>query len=184
MSNLPHVRIETSKYANDFVRRVEKTCQETIYTDFKLATVKLDWDKKRRSSRGGMYADGPGINMAMWHMVQRSGDVYKVTEYRSFDSDPEIGGFYSQNRWHKLEMVLLHEIAHALQYYCYKLNKFRCKPHGPTWKNFYRRLRLEFLNPYLGDQKELKAIYDKQYEEVLKQDEFAWMNRAASAKDS
>ena len=27
--------------------------------------MKLDWSPNRRSSRGGMYADGPGINIAM-----------------------------------------------------------------------------------------------------------------------
>ena len=58
-------------------------------------------------------------------------------------------------------MTILHEIAHALQYYSYRINGFRCKPHGTVWKNFYRRLREEFLNPHLEDQVELKADYDK-----------------------
>ena len=174
-------RVEITKYANDFIRRVEKHCQEEIYVDFQLASVKLDWSLKRSCSRGGMYADGPGINIAMAWLHKRQGSIYYVREYASFNKDEEIGGFYSQNQWHQLEMVILHEIAHALQYYSYKLNKFRCKPHGPTFKNFYRRLRNVFLNPYLPEQKELKEKYDADRAAVTKLDEFAWMNRAASS---
>ena len=48
-----------TKYANDYTRKVEAFCQREIYKKFKLGSVKLDWDPKRRSSRGGMYADGP-----------------------------------------------------------------------------------------------------------------------------
>ena len=174
-------RVMITKYANDFIRRVEKHCQEEIYVDFQLASVKLDWSLKRSCSRGGMYADGPGINIAMAWLHKRQGSIYYVREYASFNKDEEIGGFYSQNQWHQLEMVILHEIAHALQYYSYKLNKFRCKPHGPTFKNFYRRLRNVFLNPYLPEQKELKEKYDADRAAVTKLDEFAWMNRAASS---
>ena len=174
-------RVVITKYANDFIRRVEKHCQEEIYVDFQLASVKLDWSLKRSCSRGGMYADGPGINIAMAWLHKRQGSIYYVREYASFNKDEEIGGFYSQNQWHQLEMVILHEIAHALQYYSYKLNKFRCKPHGPTFKNFYRRLRNVFLNPYLPEQKELKEKYDADRAAVTKLDEFAWMNRAASS---
>ena len=174
-------RVVITKYANDFIRRVEKHCQEEIYVDFQLASVKLDWSLKRSCSRGGMYADGPGINIAMAWLHKRQGSIYYVREYASFNKDEEIGGFYSKNQWHQLEMVILHEIAHALQYYSYKLNKFRCKPHGPTFKNFYRRLRNVFLNPYLPEQKELKEKYDADRAAVTKLDEFAWMNRAASS---
>ena len=56
-------------------------------------------------------------------------------------------------------MVIVHEIAHALQYYSYKINNFRCKPHGPAWKNLYKRLREEFINPRLEDQRGLKSEY-------------------------
>ena len=174
-------RVEITKYANDFIRRVEKHCKEEIYVDFELASIKLDWSLKRSCSRGGMYADGPGINIAMAWLHKRQGSIYYVREYASFNKDEEIGGFYSQNQWHQLEMVILHEIAHALQYYSYKLNKFRCKPHGPTFKNFYRRLRNVFLTPYLPDQKQLKEKYDADRAAVAKLDEFAWMNRAASS---
>ena len=174
-------RVEITKYANDFIRRVEKHCKEEIYVNFELASIKLDWSLKRSCSRGGMYADGPGINIAMAWLHKRQGSIYYVREYASFNKDEEIGGFYSQNQWHQLEMVILHEIAHALQYYSYKLNKFRCKPHGPTFKNFYRRLRNVFLKPYLPDQKQLKEKYDADRAAVAKLDEFAWMNRAASS---
>ena len=72
-------RVEITKYANDFIRRVEKHCQEEIYVDFKLASVKLDWSLKRSCSRGGMYADGPGINIAMAWLHKRQGSIYSVS---------------------------------------------------------------------------------------------------------
>jgi len=177
-------QVEINKYANDFIRRVEKSCQDEIYVDFKLAHIKLDWSHKRSCSRGGMYADGPGINIAMASLIHSGKSIHYSNEYKSLDKDVEIGGFYSQNKWHRLEMVILHEIAHALQYYSYKLNHFRCTPHGPTFKNFYRRLRNTHLNPYLPDQKELGTAYEKKKELINKLDEFAWMNRAASVKSS
>ena len=43
-----------------------------VYVKFKLASVKLDWSPNRRSSRGGYYADGPGINIAMSHLVREN----------------------------------------------------------------------------------------------------------------
>jgi len=176
------IKAEATKYANDFIRQVEQQCKDEVYTDFKLATVKLDWSPKRRCSRGGIYADGPGINIAMHHLVKKQGNIYYSNEYASFDKDPEIGGFYSRNKWHRLEMVILHEIAHALQYYSYRLNNYRCKPHGPAFKNFYRRLRNIHLNPFLEDQKELGNLYNDAKKQIDKLDEFAWMNRAASER--
>lgn len=177
-------QVEINKYANEFIRLVEKQCQDEVYVKFSLESVKLDWSPKRRCSRGGMYADGPGINIAMHYLVKTQGDIYYSNEYKSFDKDPEIGGFYSRNKYHKLEMVILHEIAHALQYYSYRLNNYRCKPHGPAFKNFYRRLRNTHLNPFLENQRELSDKYKQNKREIEKFDEFAWMNRAASAKNS
>lgn len=175
-------QVEVNKYANDFIKEVEQQCRAEIYTDFKLAAIKLDWSPKRRCSRGGMYADGPGINMAMHSLVKPQGIIYRSIEYKSFDDDPEIGGFYSRNKYHRLEMVLLHEIAHALQYYSYRLNNFRCKPHGPTFKNFYKRLRNIHLNPFLEPQADLKAEYEKEVESIYAKDEFRalYYGRAAN----
>lgn len=183
MINDFETRTIVTKYANDFIRKVEKQCQEDIYAKFHLATTKLDWSSKRSCSRGGYYADGPGINIAMHHLYEPHGKVYRVYEYKSFDADPEIGGFYSDSKWHKLEMVIVHEIAHALQYYSYKINNFRCKPHGITFKNFYRRLRNIHLNPYLPDQTKMQEIYMNDRKKLVKHDQFAFMyERAAGGK--
>ena len=85
-----------NKYANDYIRKVEAFCQREIYKKFKLGSVKLDWSINRRSSRGGMYADGPGINIAMRGCCRdHKGQIYRVYEYSSFNDDPDIGGFYT-----------------------------------------------------------------------------------------
>ena len=40
-----------------------------------------------------MYADGPGINIAMYRCCKNdNGEVQRVYEYKSFDLDPVIGG--------------------------------------------------------------------------------------------
>ena len=85
MSHFFETRTEVTKYANEFIRRVEKHCQEEIYVNFALASVKLDWDKKRRSSRGGMYTDGPGINIAMWHLYNPINELHRVYVYHEKD---------------------------------------------------------------------------------------------------
>ena len=157
-----------NKYANDYIRKVEAFCQREIYKKFKLSSVKLDWSINRRSSRGGMYADGPGINIAMLGCCRdHKGQIYRVYEYSSFNDDPDIGGFYTRRSYDKLDMVILHEIAHALQYYSYKINRHRCKPHGPVWKNFYSRLRNAFLNNTLENQHEMANEYQRIKNEIV-----------------
>tara|TARA_Y100001937_G_scaffold128810_1_gene208405 strand:+ start:5227 stop:5772 length:546 start_codon:yes stop_codon:yes gene_type:complete len=162
-------QVSTNKWTQDFIKEVEQYIQTEIYKNFKLAQIILDWSPRRRASRGGYYSSGPGISIAMYHMVPESPfddddliEIYRVYEYKSFDTDKEIGGIYSNFKYQKLQLVVLHEIAHALQYYSYKINNFRCKPHGITFKNFYRRLRNKFLNPFLPDQKKYKILYDKE----------------------
>ena len=160
-------KAEYTRYANEYIRTVNKWCQDNIYRKFNLAHINLDWSPSRSCSRGGMYADGPGINIVMYRCCKNdNGEVQRVFEYKSFDADPVIGGIYTRTKFHNLELTILHEIAHALQYYSYRVNGFRCKPHGTVWKNFYRRLREEFLNPKLEDQVELKAEYDKIKEQI------------------
>lgn len=157
-----------NKYANEYIRKVEAFCQREIYKKFKLGSVKLDWSINRRSSRGGMYADGPGINIAMMGCCRdHKGQIYRVYEYSSFNDDPDIGGFYTRRSYDKLDMVILHEIAHALQYYSYKINRHRCKPHGPVWKNFYSRLRNAFLNNTLENQHDMADEYQRIKDEIV-----------------
>ena len=161
-------KAKCNKYANNYVRKVEAFCQREIYKNFKLGSVKLDWSINRRSSRGGMYADGPGINIAMLGCCRDyKGEIYRVYEYSSFNDDPDIGGFYTRRSYDKLDMVILHEIAHALQYYSYKINRHRCKPHGPVWKNFYSRLRNAFLNNTLENQHDMADEYQRIKDEIV-----------------
>jgi hypothetical protein len=153
-------KVEVTDFAYKYAKVVEQWCKQEVYKDFTL-NVKLDWSPKRRSSRGGMYHDGPGINIAMSQAWPNSaGYTYRFHEYASYDADKIIGGFYSTDPYHKVEAVVLHEIAHALQFVSYKKNNITCKPHGPIFKNFYKRLRTQFLNHKLPEQVTLKKDYD------------------------
>ena len=162
-------RAEYTKFSMDFINEVESWIQKEIYPKFKLSGgKKLDWSEKRTHSRGGMYADGPGISIGMYWCTRTyaEGEIQRVFEYASFDKDRFIGGIYTRDKYDKLRLTILHEIAHALQYYSYRVNSFRCKPHGTVWKNFYLRLRNQFLNPYLEDQIELRNEYEKIKEQI------------------
>ena len=58
-------KTEVHKYAYDYSFSVEAWIKKEIYKDFVLATPKFDWSVDRVASRGGYYADGPSINIAM-----------------------------------------------------------------------------------------------------------------------
>jgi hypothetical protein len=157
------MKAEWQHYARVSLDTYIQFVNEEIFPKFTLNKCNFDWSPSRRSSRGGWYADGPGINMAMHHYCRNytKPTLIRVYEYKSFDNSSVIGGFYTKDKYQKLEMVLLHELSHAVQYYTYKVNNIRCKPHGPVWKNIYSRLREQFLNPCLGDQVALKTEYNK-----------------------
>ena len=154
-------KTEWHSFGYKYAREVEAFAQREIYKKFKLMHITLDWSSHRSRSRGGMYADGPGISIAMVPACRdQKGQLYKIYEYASFAKDPDIGEIYTRRKTAKLEMVILHEVAHALQYYSYRINNYRCKPHGPVFKNMYRRLRCAFLNPLLENQAEAREQYE------------------------
>lgn len=142
-------------------------CKLIDLHEFELAFYKLDWSKRRRSSRGGWYPNkgGAGISIAMSATTNiKKGRVSKVYEYASFQDCPIIGSIYTKNTEDKIALHCLHEVAHAAQYWSkYLKGKSAGKPHGYIWKSLYRHLRVNILNPSLEDQKTLK----KEYEEVI-----------------
>jgi hypothetical protein len=153
-------QVELNKFCYDYAKTLEQWVTDYFYSDFTMS-VKLDWSKNRKNSRGGLYADGPGINMAMNSIYpDNKGYVYRFYEYPSYNSHPVIGGFYSKDPIHKVKALLLHETAHAAQFFSYKKNNTRCKPHGTVFKDFYKQLRVEFLNYQLPDQIKYKQDYE------------------------
>lgn len=153
-------QILSNTHAQRFVLQLESWVQQHLFSDFKV-TAKFDWSPRRRSSRGGIYKEGPGINMAMyWAVPNNYGTTFRFHEYPSFDADPYIGGFYTQNPYDKLDAILAHEVAHAVQFFSYAKMGTRCKPHGPVFKQYYKLLRQEFVNPYLPNQRSLGGEYE------------------------
>jgi hypothetical protein len=178
-------KIELNKYSSDYSKKVAFWVAANIYSDFTL-TTKFDWSNKRVASRGGLYATGPGINIAMASAYpNNNGEVYRFYEYKSYDSDNTIGGFYAKDPILKLEALLLHEIAHAVQFFSYKKTGTRCKPHGPVFKNYYRILRTEFLNEKLPEQRVLRDEYEEYINKLNRGVEYVikdLLARAASPK--
>ena len=163
---LTKTQITANAYALNFADDLRIWVREHLFSDFTLA-VELDWKPSRRSSRGGMYKNGPGINMAMyWSFPDNKSEVYLFNEYPSYHNDKDIGGFYATDPYLKLRALIAHEVAHAIQYHSYKVLGNRCKPHGPVFKSYYKMLRDRFVNHLIPEQKPLAEEYNN-YVRVL-----------------
>jgi len=145
-------------------------CEDVIrtwtgYQNFLLSKRELDWSTRRRSSRGGVYKEGPGISIAMSLACMPRTNPYRMYEYKSFDADPLIGGFYATEENLSLGLHVCHEMAHAAQFYShFNLGILSDRPHGNLFKDSYRKLRVAVLNRHIPvNQKQLK----EQYEEML-----------------
>ena len=144
-------------------------------SQFKLGKIRCDWNTNRTRCRGGLYKiDGiwqPGISIAMSNYIPKFGTPIRHYEYKSFDKDRFIGGFYSDNMEHPLLAVIAHETAHAIQkwleYYCHLS---RSKPHGKEFRDYYAKLRAVFVNPLLPDQKNFGQLYDNFKNIIIKQE--------------
>jgi hypothetical protein len=138
------------KVASDWVVKCENEIRTwDRYEKFKLGYFRRDWSISRRSSRGGWYRQGPGINIAMSRYCFDF-ILDRVYEYPSFDADPVIGGFVPKHKDHYLACVVCHEMAHAAQFYAYNiLNAPKGAPHGPDFRQPYARLRKKLFNHLL-----------------------------------
>lgn len=142
-------------------------CEQLItswsgYENFTLSRLSLDWSTKRRASRGGMYAHGPGISIAMSQACMPRMEVFRMYEYRSFDADPVIGGFYARDENLALGLHVCHEMAHAAQFYGqFVLGVESSRPHGKEFKIPYSKIRKNILNNHIPRiQHQLKQEYD------------------------
>jgi len=132
-------------------------------SSFQMGEIKFDFSKRRVSSRGGINkVDGiwmPFISIAMHNYTQPS-NIYRFYEYKSYDEDKVIGGFYSNNIEHRIIAVICHEMAHAIQFWhTYYNNIQNVKPHGEEFKTYYAALRQVYLNNNLPDQKDMGKRY-------------------------
>ena len=90
------------------------------------------------------------INLNPWPNCDRS--HYKP-EYKSYDKDPVIGGRQIETLEQSLWLTVAHEVSHYVQYrHCPRIKRFRGKyqkSHGDCFKQIYRYLRRDFINPML-----------------------------------
>lgn len=152
---------EVEKTAKEFAYGISSFIRQNYFSDYMLEVIRFDWNPRRKSSRGGIYAKGPGINIAMRpEFLKQSSDVKRFYEYRSYDASQIIGGFYYTDPQLKLKTIIAHEMAHTAQFVEYIKLNYRCKPHGPVFKKYYKDLRLNFINPYIEEQTSLKKEYE------------------------
>lgn len=163
----------TKQAWNLFVSQHAQEMEEFIQTwdhkgcaQFKLEKIRCDWTPSRRASRGGLYTSKgiktPGISIAMARYIPRYGDPVRHYEYKSFDADKFIGGFYTNNMEHPLLAVIAHEVAHAIQFWLWWYNSTAYgKPHGKEFKKHYAKLRAVFVNPLLPEQDAMGEAYRK-----------------------
>lgn len=160
--------------AETIARTAARECEHIIqnwdsFESFVLASITLDWNTRRVASRGGWYASGPGINIAMSAACTLRTSPYRLYEYKSFDLDPQIGGFFARDPGLAVELHVCHEMAHAAQYYAHVcLGRLKDRPHGQSFKQPYRLLRQSYLNPRIPkNQLQLKQEYETVLAKIL-----------------
>jgi hypothetical protein len=133
--------------------------------------IKIDYAKNRTVHRGGLYSQGPGINLAGRGIEQYIsshklvGLVY-FQEYASFSKDPIIGSAYMYKWETYVGLIVAHEIAHAAQRYTEFVRLLdRTEPHGHHFKSIYKVLR-SHINKELPDQVVAKQKYTKVLQEA------------------
>lgn len=163
------------KIWEDLAKTLASECENVIrqwsgYDNFVLSKLDLDWSLRRRSSRGGLYAEGPGISIAMSIACMIRTSPYRIYEYKSFDADPIIGGFYAKAPWLGLGLHVCHEMAHAAQYYAhFNLGITSDRPHGTQFKNNYAKIRRAVLNKHIPlNQQQLKEQYLKIIDDTIR----------------
>lgn len=135
-------RNQLEKYMTVFHKTVVKFVQEQKgLKDFK-PFLKMDWSTRRTRSRGGHYKKGPGVNYAMLE-IQRDMALGRFLEYKSFEQDPYIGSVETDDETLIFKAVSCHELAHAI---CGFLDNNNKEGHGKRWKEWYKKLRVEFIN--------------------------------------
>lgn len=159
-------RLETSVLV--MARKAEAVIKEQ-HPNFTLDIVKFDWSPTRTAHRGGRYKENYGINMAMyrlfgyfgkWLLEEQKG-VFKVHEYASYDHDPVIGGFLTDNLYDRANCYTCHEVAHAGQFFLKYTKKIYDRPHGESFRLPYRLIRNRLVNPFLPNQKEMQQKYNE-----------------------
>tara|TARA_R110000868_G_scaffold387886_2_gene656595 strand:+ start:583 stop:1107 length:525 start_codon:yes stop_codon:yes gene_type:complete len=159
---------EVTTFCNKLIPDIEnhvRTWNLKGCSEFYLGKTILDFSPRRRSSRGGLYTvksvKVPGINLAVLPYTNKPEGIYRWYEYKSFDSNSLIGGFYADNQELNISALICHEISHAIQFWIYWYNNTeRPKPHGQEFKDYYKTLRNKYVNKKLPNQIEYKAQYE------------------------
>ena len=147
-------------------RKAEVIIKEQ-HPNFTLDIIKFDWSPARTAHRGGRYRTRYGISMAMYLLfgygnwsLEKEG-VFKVHEYASYDRDPVIGGFLTDNVYDRANCYTCHEVAHAEQFFLKYTKKIYDRPHGESFRLPYRLLRQKLVNPFLPNQTEMMNKYNE-----------------------
>lgn len=140
-------KIQIEQFSKTFADQVVNFIVEQYNKTF-TCNYRWDWSKNRVCHRGGKYKNGFGINMAMNSFINKKYPV-KINEYASFNSDPIIGGIIAKNMFEHIKMFICHEVAHTWVSHQYTTKK---QPHGIEWKEKYKILRENFVNPFINKQ--------------------------------
>lgn len=163
-----HSKDQFEKLTVEYAEEATQFIKDNMYPRFYLGSVKLDWSPKRRCDRGGWYAKGPGISMAMHNAFEVINPFYSY-EYSSFNKDSDISGFYCWEAELQLKMRTVHEVAHAVQFFADKIMGVPIDtPHGPSFTSVYRSMRRELVNPLIPNQAEAKKHFEDHVKKVAK----------------
>ena len=96
------------------------------------------------------------INLSYWQYRRdwdKKDQQFNKIEYASYSKDKVIGTRPVKNMEEAIWISVAHEVAHHVQHsHCPRLKRFRGKhqkSHGDCFKQIYRYLRRDFINPML-----------------------------------
>ena len=162
--NLSHDKYNYSKkeitaHTNSIKKMVRKCMNHLKKKEYELGITTADVDRAVRvtkvinSKRAGATnacAYSIKINLSYW---QHLDEKHYHREYKSYDSDPQIGGRVCLNLDHTYLISVSHEVAHHVQFYKgARIKRFRnnySRPHGDCFKAIYRYLRRDLVNPII-----------------------------------
>lgn len=118
-------------------------------------SVRVSFDIRRRSSRGGRYPSGYGVSLALAGCFPSApaplGAAHLFREYRAIATDRVIGSFFGDWRDH-IRATAAHEAAHVVQHWMILDRPHVAKawahrgfdprkPHGRGWRRIYAAMR-------------------------------------------
>lgn len=165
-----HLTLKMKAQVETFIKDTTKEMQDYAKQKYGIddfnVEIGVKWNRSR--SWGGTRNGGhPFMELAPAHFIPNELDLttpVNFNEYPSFAFDKFIGSVQNVSWTTALKILVAHEISHAIQYsntnrvcdvlFGSFLDRKETHGHKRLWKNIYKDMRNQFVNPFIGKVKE------------------------------